>query len=493
MAILNTKKELPKRQPAVSGAFYPGDEKALKARVEDLLEKADTVNIEGDLKMVIAPHAGYEYSGGTAGFSFKAIKEAKKNGQNFKTIILIGPSHHHWFEGISINPEGYYQTPLGKVEVNQKLVEKLIKGDEKFRYEKSAHVREHCLEVEIPFLQVVLDDFEIVPIITGENSNDTLQTLAKTLAKYIDKNSLVVISTDFSHYPPTDIAREVDNKTIKAILSGQVDTLEKTITNSVAKQHPNLGTCLCGKDAVKIGLFLAKVKGWGKIKLLKYTNSGEIMEDFSQAVGYAAIAFSESIPVKSLGSHKASVEISNSVFSNQDKKTLLTIARQSLEIYLRERKIPDFNITSSILQEKRGAFVTLKKSGNLRGCIGEFAPDLPLYKVVAQMVVAAGTQDPRFSPISIDELESLEYEISALSPLKKIDNWQKIEVGKHGVQIRKGLRSGVFLPQVATENNWGLEDFMNNLCTHKAGLPINCWKTGDADLYIFTAEVFGEK
>ncbi len=493
METLDTKKEdLQVRQPAVAGMFYPGDEKTLKAKINGFLEKVDTAEFEGNLKMVIAPHAGYEYSGGVAAYSFKAVQEAKNNGQNFKTVILIGPSHHHWFEGVSIFPKGYYQTPLGKVKVNQELAEKIIKEDKRFHYEESAHIKEHCLEVEIPFLQSILGDFEIVPIITGETSNDTLESLAKTLVKYIDEDSLVVISTDFSHYPPADIAREIDNKTIQAILSGEVENLERTITSSMAERHSNLGTCLCGEDAVKVGLFLAKEKGWGKIKLLKYTNSGEITGDSSQAVGYTAISFSAESERNQISTGLLKSDF-NTPFSSEDRKTLLEIARQSLEIYLKERKIPEFNIASGILQEKRGAFVTLKKDGQLRGCIGVFEPDIPLYKVITQMAIAAGTQDTRFYPVGLAELENLEYEISALSPLEKIDSWEKIEIGKHGVQVRKDFHSGVFLPQVATENNWGLEEFMNNLCAHKAGLPINCWKTGDADLYIFTAEVFGEE
>lgn len=182
------------------------------------------------------------------------------------------------------------------------------------------------------------------------------------------------------------------------------------------------------------------------------------------------------------------------LLNKDEKEKLLEIAQTSVETFIREGKAPEFQIENPILNQNLGAFVTLKKDGQLRGCIGRFSPtDIPLYQVVSQMAISAATQDRRFYPVTNSELEDLKYEISVLSVLEKIENWREIEVGKHGVQIRKGLRSGVFLPQVATENNWDLEKFMGELCFQKVGLEWDCWKREDVELYTFTAQVFGEE
>ena len=216
-------------------------------------------------------------------------------------------------------------------------------------------------------------------------------------------------------------------------------------------------------------------------KLLKYANSGDVsIGDKSQVVGYAAIAFSSKKTDDELGL--------------AEQKRLLEIAKETVETYIREGKTIDIKESMPNLNKHQGAFVTLKKHGELRGCIGLFEPDIPLYKVVIEMGIAAATEDHRFSPVTKDELGDLEYEISVLSPLKKIDSWEDIEIGKHGVKIVKGFRSGVFLPQVATENNWDLDTFMSVLCTQKAGLPSDCWKNDpDLDIYVFTAQIFDEK
>lgn len=170
-------------------------------------------------------------------------------------------------------------------------------------------------------------------------------------------------------------------------------------------------------------------------------------------------------------------------------KELLEIAKNAVETYIKTGRIIEVEKISSDLAQPQGAFVTLKENRDLRGCIGTFSADKPLYKTVIEMAIAAATQDPRFSPVSKDELNKLEYEISVLSPLRKINSWKEIEIGKHGVEIKQGNRSGVFLPQVATENNWNLNTFMSVLCSQKAGLPPDCWKNPETEIYVFTAQI----
>jgi len=181
-----------------------------------------------------------------------------------------------------------------------------------------------------------------------------------------------------------------------------------------------------------------------------------------------------------------------SELNQSEQKRLLEIARQAVETYVKEGKTIKIQENDPILNKLRGAFVTLKKNGELRGCIGIFEPSIPLYRVVIEMGISAAVNDSRFTPVTKSELDKLEYEISVLSPLRKVDSWKDIEIGKHGVEIVRGLRKGVFLPQVATENDWDLDTFMSTLCTQKAGLPADCWKDSRTEIYVFTAQVFGE-
>ncbi len=287
-----------------------------------------------------------------------------------------------------------------------------------------------------------------------------------------------------SHYPAYEQANYADNKVTEAILTGQVSNLRETINQLEKENIFNLATCLCGQTAVEVTMKMAQMND-SQIKLLKYANSGDVLiGDKSQVVGYSTIAFSWEAPAAA----------SSELELNQEQKTkLLEIAKTSVEKYILEKQMPEFEVTNPLLKENLGAFVTLKKHGQLRGCIGRFEPDIPLYQVVSQMAVAAATQDTRFYPVQANELNDLDYEISALSPLRKIDDWREIEIGQHGVQVRQGLRSGVFLPQVATENNWDLDKFMGELCSQKTGLSWDCWKNGQVDIYVFTAEVFGEE
>ncbi|MBU4369499.1 AmmeMemoRadiSam system protein B, partial [Patescibacteria group bacterium] len=412
---------------------------------------------------------------------------------DFETVILIGPSHSDWFNGSAVYTQGYWQIPFGKIEVDSELAQKLINENEKIFIRNQAHVQEHCLEVMLPFLQKTLKDFKIVPIIISQSSDENVRALAQALEKYIDEKTLIIISSDLSHYPSYEIANQVDEKTIQAILTGELEQFDKAVTESMAQGLPGLDTCACGGEPIKVGLVLAQSLGLNQIKLLKYANSGDILGDYSRVVGYPAIAFSQ-----------LEQNMDYQDLLEQDKEILLKIARQSIEEYLESKKVPEFKDISPRLKQAQGAFVTLRRNHQLRGCIGRIVEEKqPLYLVVSQMAIAAATEDGRFLPVELEEMKDIEVEVSVLSPLKKIkDPFKEIEMGKHGVVVssrggsafggQKGVRSGVFLPQVATENNWDLETFMGQLCYQKAGLPMDAWKTGELDIYTFTADVFEE-
>jgi len=471
------------RKPAVSGKFYPANKDELSSTINNFILEAELLTIEGEIKGLIVPHAGYQFSGQVAAYAYKTLEK-----QAIDTIILIGPSHYEQFEGASVYSKGYYETPLGKIKVDEKVAQKVIDSSKKISFRESIHIDEHSLEVQLPFLQKVLNnDFKIVPIIIG-NQSKTVDILIKALKQVIDKNTLIIASSDLSHYPSYEDAKYADNKVIKAILTKNKADLKQSISELMQENIPNLQTCACGQEAIEVLMELMKGK---EARLLKYANSADSFAGKNtkeRVVGYSAIAFFEKKEAKK--ENKAEIEIE---FSNLEKEKLLAIAKSAVEIYIRQGKTVQLSSEFTNLEKHLGAFVTLRKYGQLRGCIGSFVSNQPLYLVIRDMAIAAATQDARFNAVKEDELDDLEYEISILSPLKKVSNWKEIEIGKHGVQIRKGINSGVFLPQVATDNNWDLETFLSTLCEQKAGLPANCFKDSNTDLYVFTAKIFQEQ
>jgi len=238
----------------------------------------------------------------------------------------------------------------------------------------------------------------------------------------------------------------------------------------------------------------ARKLGANKISILKYATSADSTGDTSSVVGYSSVIIYKSSVNGDLASGKEKMENDMKELLNaEEKRRLLQIARETLNAYVNKGEKLVISEDSRTLNKEMGAFVTLYKRGQLRGCIGNIVGRGPLCQTVSDMAIQAGTQDPRFSPVKPEELDEIDLEISVLSPLKKIDDLEEIIMGKHGVLVKSGLRSGVYLPQVAVETGWNREEFMNSLCMHKAGIPKESWKNKTCDIYIFSAEVFGEK
>ena len=463
------------REPIVAGQFYPKDKNQLSATVDSLLRKSSLPEIKGEIIALIVPHAGYQFSGEVAAHAFKTLE-----GEQVDTVIIVGNSHHERFDGVSVFPKGVYKTPLGEVEIDSDLAQRIIQESDRIFFRESAHQLEHSIEIEIPFLQKTLKHFKIVPILFGNSQKDDWKILGDAILKHIKgKNAILIASSDLSHYPPYEVAKYADKKTIDAILTGDIEHFEKTIQELQQENLPNAVTFACAIDAIKTVMYVARQLGASEIKLLKYANSGDSTGDKNRVVGYSAIGFF--------------AERRDHLLNKKEQERLLQIARESVETYIKEGKIPEFSEDNPMLNQKLGAFVTIKKYGKLRGCIGEFSPTKePLYKVVSKMAIAAATKDIRFLPVREEELDELEYEVSVLSEPQKIDNWKKIELGKHGVIVKQGLNQGVFLPQVADETGWTLKKFLSELCSQKAGLPPDCYKDKNTEIYIFTAQVFSE-
>ena len=468
------------RQPAVAGQFYPSDPNELKSTLKTLFIKAKPSKNLHNLIALIVPHAGYIYSGEVAASAFNQIDLKKE----YDNIFIIGSSHYLAFDGASIYTQGDFITPLGIVKVNTDFAKKLIKQSDVFSDRIDAHLKEHSLEVQLPFLQYKLKrEFKIVPIIIGTQSPDVCKKIGDQLRPYFNSKNLFVISTDFSHYPPYDEAVKVDKITADAIMKNSFANLISTLRANERSNIQNLATSLCGWTSVLTLLSITENNPDVSFELVEYKNSGDSeYGDKSKVVGYNAIAVS-------LKERKNKSQFN---LSEKDKKDLLAIARNTLVQYLKDGNILEVDAAklSENVKTNCGAFVTLHKHGELRGCIGRFEPNEPLYKVVQQMAIAAATEDYRFPQVQANELKELDIEISVLTPMRKINSIDEIELGKHGIYIKKGIRSGTFLPQVANETGWTKEEFLGHCAQDKAGIGWDGWK--DADIFIYEALIFSE-
>jgi hypothetical protein len=465
------------REPVVRPAtqanrFYTGDAQELENEVDSLLNRHNNSRVYDNLAALIVPHAGYYFSGNVAASAYMSIDAQKK----FKRIFLLGPSHHEWLDGASVNTEAdYYATPLGNVKVDHETAINLTKSDSVFSYRRSAHSQEHCLEVQLPFLQRRLGEVSpIVPIIISTNDYHKLKRMADVLKPYFTDENLFVISSDFSHYPSYEDAYEVDAKTGKAIETGDVEEFIATINANADSSKRNLATSACGEFAI-VTLMLM-MDGQYDVKHLMYQNSGDIdNHDHSRVVGYHSFAILR----------QPQSEFS---LSTEEKQQLKQIALQSIKDQLAGKPIAQQTIHSSVLNSKCGAFVSLHKHGRLRGCIGHFGEDYPLHEIVAKMARAAAFEDPRFMPVTSDDLADIDIEISVLTPMRRIQSIDEFQLHRHGIYIKKGYRSGTFLPQVADEVNWTKEEFLGHCAQDKAGIGWDGWR--DAELYIYEAIVF---
>ncbi|MDZ7291184.1 MAG: AmmeMemoRadiSam system protein B [candidate division KSB1 bacterium] len=469
------------RKPAVAGQFYPAQKDELRRTLQNLFARANPSRNIKNVVAIISPHAGYVYSGEVAASSFNQIDPAKA----YDNIFVLGPSHRVDFQGAAVYSQGNYVTPLGPVIVNRDLAEQLVKNFKVFCNRVDAHLYEHSVEVQLPFLQYIMQkEFRIVPIVVGSGTAETYIQIAEALRPHLNPRNLFIISTDFSHYPAYDDARIVDKATAEAILSNSPANLIKTLKNNDAKGIPNLATSMCGWACVLTLLYMTQYHSQVSYTAIQYKNSGDVdIGNKDQVVGYYAIAVS-------LNANKKKAEFN---LRERDKKDLLDIARQTIEQYVKSHTVPQLDLSkfSATLKDNHGAFVTLKKHHELRGCIGRMEADEPLYAVVQQMAIAAATQDYRFPPVKPEELNQLEIEISVLTPMRRIDSIEEIEMGRHGIYIRKGMNAGTLLPQVANETGWSKEEFLGYCAQEKAGLGWNGWK--DAEIYVYETVVFSEK
>jgi hypothetical protein len=469
--------------------WYTAQPEALGRQIGELFQKAQVEPID-DVIALILPHAGYRYSGLIAA---KGIKTAAKD---YRRIVVIGPSHRLAMEEIlSVPRVTHYETPLGQVPLDVEFVDKLLEYSV-FRNVPQAHEfargwQEHSVQIEVPLLQYRQKDFKLVPIVAGQCSPDTVVKAAAILKSLVDEGTLVVASSDFVHYGPyhgyvpfrKDIPKQIQKLDMSAY-----ERIARLDGLAFLEYRRKTGATICG--SVPIAILLSMLTESTQAHLVQYTTSGELTGDFTNSVSYLSVAFSGA-----WGEHsEVEPEADNAELTEQDKEQLLTLARKTMLYVLKNRRVPEVSelgvTPSAAMKSPRAAFVTLKKNHMLRGCIGDIFPQKPLYRSVIHNAINACFNDRRFPRVSKDECRDITIEISALTAPEPVASADEIRIGTDGVVLKKDGRSAVFLPQVAPEQGWDLDQTLTQLSL-KAQLSADAWKNG-ASFLVFQADVFGE-
>ncbi|MCI4625516.1 MAG: AmmeMemoRadiSam system protein B [Candidatus Magnetoovum sp. WYHC-5] len=450
------------QKSVVAGSFYPSKLKDLDMFIELVLKDTKKKDFTGKIKALIVPHAGYIYSGHTAAAGFAQLNK------DYKKVFIIGSNHNEEadFTGISIPKATHYETPMGEIKVSNIANDILMKQPGLFVTNEKAN-ETHIIEVELPFLQKTLSDFEIIPMITGKITYKEVIKAANVIKHYLDDDTLIVISSDLSHYHHYEEAKDIDTACIAAIKDMDMAFMPKCQA--------------CGLAAIHILLNIALGDSY-EAEIVEYKNSGDTMGDKEKVVGYSSIVFYKS--------GEGSVEA---------KKSLLTLSRDVLEGYVKEKNDkPNIDILKlpQMTKESKGCFVTLESNDELRGCIGSILTKKTLAECIVENTVKAAAFDPRFPPVNADELKNISVEISILSTPKKVSAKTPEELLKtlkplrHGVILVNGEKSATYLPNV-----WlsfpSKEEFLQSLCKKGDMLP-DCWRIKSTEIFTYTADVLAE-
>jgi len=472
---------------SLAGIWYPADANALKAQIQRCFDKTG-VTPRQDVIALIQPHAGYAFSGPIAARGLATTARA------YKRIIVIGPSHRFPAEEILIVPRvRSFCTPLGQIPIDEEAVGWLLKHA-MFQDMAAAFEGENSVEIQLPLLQfhqAAYGGFKLVPVLAGRCSAETIMKAAAILRTCVDTNTLVVASSDFTHYGPNyqyvPFKDDVP-KRLKDLDTGAFAAIEAKDAKGFLDYQRRTGATICGY--VPVAILLSMLDPSARAWLVDYTTSGQVTSDYTNSVSYLSAAFTGTWSVKPGPAETPAA----GRLSQADQKQLLAMARSTIGYFLQHDKVPsasDLGIqVSDAMKVPRAAFVTLKKRGDLRGCIGDVLPRQALYQSVIENAVNAAVNDPRFRPVTLSECKDLTIEISALTVPQPIQSKDDIRLGIDGVILRKAGRSALFLPQVAPEQGWTLQQTLEHL-SEKAGLPTDAWREG-ASFQVFQAEVFGE-
>jgi AmmeMemoRadiSam system protein B/AmmeMemoRadiSam system protein A len=479
-------------EPVVAGGFYPADPARLRNMIRTFLDQAKVPEAKGRPLGFMAPHAGYRYSGSVAAYCYKMIGKT-----GVKRFVIMGPSHGVSYEGVYVMDKDFYRTPLGLVRIDRESAGRLAAAKPWISADDRLYGTEHSLEVQIPFLQEVAgEDISIVMVKIGRIDDAQAGDLARALNQVFPGDDVIFIaSTDMSHgnYPPykgSDQTRPVDLKTLFYIKAMDIDAIARGI-----RDH---STPLCGGLPVLTLMNLFKQRGGGEVVDLKYADSGDATGDHRAVVGYGSAAFilaeegkEDAVSEKVTGPAE---ETGTYLLTDEEKLELLKMARACAEAAVKKESIPSFETDSRMLQRIGAAFVTLKRAGQLRGCIGTILANEPLYKCIQRRAVDAAIHDSRFvfNPIKPEELKNIEIEISVLTPPEPAKSPDEIKVGRDGVLLTIGRNRGVFLPQVPVEQGWDRDTYLSRLCGKAGVRDPNCFRHPNAKLEKFQAIVFSE-
>ncbi len=477
--------------PLGEKGWHAAGQQQLSAQINAFIETATSPVLTENIIALILPHAGYAYSGQTAAFGVKPLI-----GHTYQRVLVIGPSHKMYLPNkASVPTVTTYVTDLGTIHLDQDFIQALKKHS-CFTSISNANESEHSIFAEIPFLQQTIGAFKLVPIVIGSLDAETAKIMADILLSLIDENTLIVISSDFMHYgsaynyvPFTHTIAKHINDADKAAY----EYINKKDANGFNHYCDTTGITICGRHP--INLLIHMLPSAATAHLLHYITSGEITQQWDNSVSYLAAAFTGTWSLKSNTPLKRSNPLINeSPLSVDDQRTLLAIARQTIDYYFKYKKIlliNELGITVSTgMNVTMGAFVTLKKQDKLRGCIGEIFPRRPLIQAVMEQAINAAVNDDRFPTVQQQEMMDIEIEISALTMPHPVKSYNDIILGHHGIVLQKNNHSAVFLPQVASEQQWTLEETLSNLA-QKAGLNPNDWQQG-ASFTVFEAIIFHE-
>lgn len=505
------------RPPAVAGAFYERMPFALDAQVNKLLAEAEKPSVTGALVAAVAPHAGYIFSGHCAASLYSLIASGQ-----FARVILLAPSHHVYLTGVSL-PEPdltAYATPLGQVPVDRAVCEALRKR-EGFVTVPGADAREHAVEVHLPLLQKTDGTFTLVPLICGRLDEAQVNAVAAALAPFLGPDTLVLASSDFTHYGPNysfmPFTEQVPDR-LRAWLgeaAGRIAALDGAgFDRHCSETHDTI----CGETPIRILLAtLARCGTNVTGQVLKLATSGDVVGSFENSVSYASIGFFRqggaapaNPPPQTTAAGVERQDEQNATreettvkehrsgdwtpgLTEVEKRTLFAIARDTLAWCVNGGKgkfsFEAYDLTP-VMKINTATFVTLKIHGNLRGCIGSLAPVEPLYLSVHDNAVNAALRDPRFEAVRPAELSRIEVDVSILSPIRDIGSLAEFKIGQHGIILEKGFSRAVYLPEVAVEQHWTVDETLSSL-SMKAGLPPDAWKQG-AKFKVFESVVLSE-
>lgn len=467
------------RPGVCAGSWYPGDREALSKEVGRLLAGETPDQPAGKPLAIIAPHAGYRFSAPVAAAAYRSLR-----GQSYKRVIVLAFSHRYAnaYQGVQVPANlTAYETPLGQVPIDREMVDKLRKAPG-FVSPAGVDRDEHSLELQLPFLQAALKDFLFVPLLIGRMSNEDYAKAAAAIFPLLDDSTLLVASSDFTHYGPnydyvpfkddveknlTDLAEKASKPILACDFDGFAEHIDKTRDT------------ICGRGPILLLLRILSMGGGASGIRTAMDTSGRMLNDWTNSVTYQSFVLTRR----------------PGAFNRQEREALLRLARQTVTAVLNKQPLPGPKPDDlpAAVRKEGACFVTLQNHGELRGCIGNMEARGPLYQAVIRNAVSAATQDYRFAdrPVTAAELSSIDFEISCLTPMKPVANIEAIIVGRHGLLIGLSGQHGVLLPQVAYERGWTREEFLSQTC-RKAGLPLQAWKQKGAEIYTFEAEVFGE-